>query len=269
MLAFDQYLERIRKRNPLVHHITNYVTANDCANMTLAIGASPVMADDPAEAADMTAHADALVINMGTLNARTVGSMILAGKAANRKGIPVVFDPVGCGGVPFRTEAAQRILEAVQISAVRGNISEIGALCGMAVHTKGVDAAAADEQGDRIELARKAARKLHCTAAVTGAVDVISDGRRTLIAENGCAAMSRVTGCGCMCSSLTGAFCGANPDSVWEAAAAAVICMGLCGELSWQRAKDYGLGTFHAGLFDAAGNLTGAALMEGAKYHEL
>lgn len=268
-LLLDRYLSEVRRRKPLVHHITNYVTANDCANITLAIGGSPVMADDPAEAADMTALADALVINMGTLNARTVGSMILAGKRANEKGIPVVFDPVGCGGVPFRTEAAERILEAVKVSAIRGNISEVGALCGEITHTKGVDAADRDEAENRVALAKAAAERFHCTAAVTGAMDVVSDGRKTLAIENGCPAMARVTGCGCMCSSLTGAFCGGNPDYIFESVAAAVICMGLCGEISWTYGEQRGLGTFHMGLFDAAGNLMGRELLEGAKYHEL
>lgn len=133
-------LKRVRERNPLVHHITNYVTVNDCANACLAVGGSPVMADALEEAADMSGISDALVLNIGTLNADKVKAMILAGKAANKKGIPVIFDPVGCGATSFRNRMAEELLKQVHMAVIRGNVSEIQSLAGKDAQTKGVDA---------------------------------------------------------------------------------------------------------------------------------
>lgn len=261
-------IDRLREVRPLVHHITNYVTVNDCANITLAAGASPVMADDPKEAADMTAIAQALVLNLGTLNERTVSSMLASGRKAREMGIPVVFDPVGCGAVPFRTAAARTIMETVRPSVVRGNISEIGSLCGLTARTNGVDASSADEALDAAGVARAAALRWGCVAAVTGAEDIVTDGVRTLAIDNGCAAMARVTGTGCMCTSVTAAFCGADPAHLLESAAAGLIFMGLCGEIAWAQAGGRGLGSFHTALFDAAGQMDGETLERGANYHE-
>lgn len=268
-LALSEYIERVRKANPLVHHITNYVTVNDCANMTLAIGASPVMADDPAEAADMTGISSALVVNIGTLNSRTVESMCLAGARANEKGIPLIFDPVGCGAVPFRMQAARKILKSAKMSVIRGNVSEIGALCGMDVHTRGVDADMSGGLSDAASLVPEAARKLGCVVAATGAVDIISDGERTFAVQNGCSAMARITGSGCMCTSLVGSFTAASPDHLLEATVAGIVCMGLCGEIAWKEAEAKGLGSFHIALLDAAGKMNGETLEKGARYHEL
>lgn len=261
-------MDRLREVRPLVHHITNYVTAGDCANITLAAGASPVMADDPKEAADMTAIAQALVLNLGTLNERTLTSMLASGRKAREKGIPIVFDPVGCGAVPFRTAAARKLMETVRPSVVRGNISEIGSLCGLTARTNGVDASAEDGALDAASVARAAARQWDCVVAMTGAEDIVTDGVRTLAIDNGSPAMARITGTGCMCTSVTAAFCGASPDHLLEAAAAGIIFMGLCGELAWEAAGRRGLGSFHTALFDAAGQMDGEMLERGAKYHE-
>jgi len=265
MMGLGKYLDAVREKNPLIHHITNYVTVNDCANMTLALGASPVMADDPAEAADMAAISSALVINIGTLNVRTVESMLAAGRKANGKGIPVIFDPVGCGATRMRTETAKRLAEEIRFTVVRGNISEIGALCGMSSHTKGVDATAADAEMDAA-VAGKAAEDLRCVAVITGAVDTVTDGTRLIRIGNGVPEMARLTGTGCMCTSAVASFCAAAEGNFLEAAAAAVIAMGLCGEKAWQAST--GLGNFHACIFDAAGKLDGPALEKGAKFHE-
>lgn len=170
--------DKVRDICPLVHCITNYVTVNDVANCILAIGASPIMADDIAEAADITSISKALVINMGTLNARTVESMVAAGKKANELGVPVVFDPVGAGASNFRNETAKRILENVKISILRGNLSEMSYLAGLEVSTKGVDTSEADEKNDPVSVAKKTAAKYNCVAAITGAVDTITDGKR-------------------------------------------------------------------------------------------
>ena len=157
--------DKVRDICPLVHCITNYVTVNDVANCILAIGASPIMADDIAEAADITSISKALVINMGTLNARTVESMVAAGKKANELGVPVVFDPVGAGASNFRNETAKRILENVKISILRGNLSEMSYLAGLEVSTKGVDTSEADEKNDPVSVAKKTAAKYNCVAA--------------------------------------------------------------------------------------------------------
>ena len=239
-MNLKEYLERVRTVCPLVHHITNYVTVNDCANITLAAGASPVMADDPREAADMTALSQALVINIGTLNERTVSSMLASGKKANECGIPVIFDPVGCGATAFRTETAKKILEGIRVSVMRGNISEIGCLCGLGSSAKGVDASAEDTEIDAVKTAKMAARLYHCVAVITG----------------------------CMCTSVIASFCGASPVNLREAAAAGTVFMGLCGELAERNAGMHGLGSFRAAIFDAAGQMTGAMLEKGAKYHE-
>lgn len=267
-IQLRELMERVRERAPLVHHLTNYVTVNDCANMTLALGASPVMADDAAEAGDMVALADALVLNIGTLNHRTIDSMLLAGARANEKDIPVILDPVGCGATPLRTAAAEKIIRNVKISVVRGNISEVSCLAGLEGRAKGVDASAKDAGNDFCAVAKAAAEKLSCIAAVTGVTDHISDGTRAVVVSNGCAAMSKITGTGCMCSSAIGAFCGASPKDIFAAAAAAVMCMGLCGETAWEAAKDEGLGHFHMALFDAAGKMNGDILEKGAKWHD-
>ena len=267
-LNLKEYLERVRTVCPLVHHITNYVTVNDCANITLAAGASPVMADDPREAADMTALSQALVINIGTLNERTVSSMLASGKKANECGIPVIFDPVGCGATAFRTETAKKILEGIRVSVMRGNISEIGCLCGLGSSAKGVDASAEDTEIDAVKTAKMAARLYHCVAVITGEEDVVTDGDKTVLIANGCAEMAKITGTGCMCTSVIASFCGASPANLREAAAAGTAFMGLCGELAERNAGMHGLGSFRAAIFDAAGQMTGAMLEKGAKYHE-
>ncbi len=184
--------DKVRDICPLVHCITNYVTVNDVANCILAIGASPIMADDIAEAADITSISKALVINMGTLNARTVESMVAAGKKANELGVPVVFDPVGAGASNFRNETAKRILENVKISILRGNLSEMSYLAGLEVSTKGVDTSEADEKNDPVSVAKKTAAKYNCVAAITGAVDTITDGKRVARISNGHPYLSRI-----------------------------------------------------------------------------
>ncbi len=259
-------LLHVRETCPLVHHITNYVTVNDCANMTLAVGASPVMADDPAEVADMCGIAQALVLNIGTLNSRTVEAMLAAGRAANARGIPVILDPVGCGATPLRKETVRNILAEVKIAVIRGNVSEIAAVSGENAHTKGVDAAAEDADADIAALARSVSDTYHCVTAVSGAVDMVTDGHRVAAVRNGCPRMSRITGTGCMETSVLGAFCGANPGNLWQAASAGMIFMGLCGDIAEKTAGAVGLGSFRNALLDAAGHMTPEKLAEGANY---
>jgi len=263
-------LNKVRENKPLVHHITNYVTVNDCANITLAIGASPVMADAVGEAADIAALARALVLNMGTLNERSIPSMIAAGKAANAKGIPVVFDPVGAGASKLRNDTAASITSELRLSVIRGNISEIKFVAGLSARTKGVDASDSDIAGadSAGQTARALARKLGCVVVISGAIDTISDGAKIILVENGHPMLGNLTGTGCMCSSLIGSFCGAAPEEPLAAAAAAMMCMGIAGELAYENAGQRGNGSFRAALHDAVSRMDAATLEKLARYHE-
>lgn len=260
-------LEQIRKREPLVHHITNYVTVNDCANVVLAIGASPIMADDVGEVEEVVALADALVLNMGTLSQRTVPSMTAAGKRANDLGIPVILDPVGAGISKLRKTTARRICKEVKISIIRGNHSEISFLAGEASMAKGVDTSREDEKKDARSVAEKLAKELGCVVAVTGAVDVVTDGRRMVTIYNGNPMLSRVTGTGCMTTSLVGAYAGVAEDLL-QAAVGGVSSMGIAGELSYERAKGQGTGSFHMGIIDALSQMDGEIFKKRAKIKE-
>ena len=245
---------QIRAGNPLIHHLTNYVTANDSANMTLAIGASPVMATDPGEVEEMVSHAAALVINIGTLNSQLVGSMIAAGQKAMAMGIPIILDPVGAGATALRTATARRIIREVRVSVVRGNLSEIGVLAGFNSDTRGVDSGASGGDAETIALAL--ARELQCVVAVTGKTDIVARGVDVCRISNGHPMLARVTGTGCMASSLIGCCCAAVGDP-FIGAVAGLAVMGVAGEIAQRslQATD-GLGTFRIRLFDAVSNMT-------------
>lgn len=264
-------LDSLRQTVPLVHHITNYVTVNDCANITLAVGASPIMADDDGECAQITALAQSLVLNMGTLNRRTISSMLLSGQAANEKGIPVVFDPVGAGASSLRNDTAGQILQQVHVNVLRGNLSEIRFLAGLSANTKGVDAAqedAAEGLAPAIQMAKNLAKAKGCVVAITGATDILTDGERTLCIQNGHPMLSKVTGTGCMCSSLVGSFCGAGPDLLLGAIGG-VLTMGVAGEIAYERAGSLGTGSFRVALMDAVSTMTPQTLLEHAKTYEV
>lgn len=257
---FSSLVEEVRTLKPLVHHLTNYVTVNDCANITLAIGASPIMADAIEEAAEIAGIASSLVLNIGTLNARTVESMLAAGKSANKEGVPVIFDPVGAGASTFRNDVTDRIIKEIKISAIRGNISEIKYVSGLASNTKGVDASTDDEE-DAVKIASDLAEKLDCVIAITGEVDTVSDGERTLLLRYGNEQMANITGTGCMCTSMVGAFCGTFPEKIFEATAAAILCMGIAGELAFEKSGADGNGSFHEALIDVV-SIMDAKLMD-------
>jgi hydroxyethylthiazole kinase len=234
-------LERVRKANPLVHNITNIVVANFTANGLLALGASPFMADAKEEVADVASIAGALVLNIGTLNPKTVEAMMIAGKAANEKGIPVIFDPVGAGATPFRTAAARKIVNELKISVIRGNAAEVANVIGENWAIKGVDAG--EGNGDMIELAKKAARQLGTTIAVTGKEDVASDGETTYLIRNGHPILTKVTGTGCLLTSIIGAFA-ALENNLVEASAAALASYGVAAEIAAEKTSNQGPGSF-------------------------
>jgi hydroxyethylthiazole kinase len=248
-------LRALRERKPLIHQITNYVVMNETANATLAIGALPVMAHAPEEVEEMASFAGALVLNIGTLSRTWIDAMLLAGKSANRAGVPVVLDPVGVGATTFRTDTARRILDEVDVAVVRGNAAEVAALAGMHAEIRGVESIAADVD------ATAAAKALGTIASITGPVDHVSDGTHTLAIANGHPYLATITGSGCISSALTGCFVAV--DASIHGAAAALAALGVAGEDAARDAK--GPGTFHANLYDALANLTPESLDERAR----
>jgi len=246
-------LSRIRERKPLVHHITNMVVMNDTANITLAIGALPVMAHALEEVEEMVNLASVLLLNIGTLTPEQIEAMLRAGRRANERGIPIVLDPVGAGATRLRTESALRLLRELHISAVRGNASEVGALLGVAGETRGVESISLSE--DREVVAQRAAREFESTVAITGARDIIADGQRLARVDNGHPLLATITGSGCMATTLVAAFLAVEQDA-WLASIAGLIALGLAGEIAAPKAG--GPGTFRSHLIDAV-----AALDEG------
>jgi len=249
-------LHRLREAKPLIHQITNYVVMNETANATLALGALPVMAHAREEVEEMAAIAGALVLNIGTLSPHWVDAMIAAGKVANEREIPVVLDPVGVGATRYRTETARRILDEVRVTVLRGNAGEVATLVGVEAEVRGVESI--DAGGDAAELAARAAQSLGLVASVTGPVDHVSDGARTIAIENGDPMLATITGTGCISGALTGCFLAVNADRPLEAAAEALVALGVAGEDAARDAK--GPGSFHVGLYDALAALDPATL---------
>jgi len=270
-MEYHEILRAVRERSPLVQCITNFVTVNDCANILLAAGASPTMAQDIREVEEAVAGANGLVCNLGAID--LVDSMILAGKRANELGIPVVLDPVAAGGTSLRRDLSKKLLSEVRFTAIRGNASEIRALAGQASLGSGVDVAAwdtitAENLPQSMELIRNLAQRTGAVIAVSGVMDVVSDGTQTVLLHNGCATMARITGSGCMLTTLIGAFCAAVPEIPFEATCAAMAAMGVCGEIAEeQRLKNKtGNATFRTDLIDAVFNLTEQELKERIRY---
>lgn len=234
-------LEKVRKVNPLIHNITNVVVTNFTANGLLALGASPVMANANEEAADMAKIASSLVLNIGTLNPQTVEAMLLAGKAANEKDVPVIFDPVGAGATPYRTETAQKLMNEVNVSVIRGNAAEIANVIGEKLKIKGVDGG--DAKGNITDLVISAARKLHCVVVITGNEDIVSDGENTYVVANGHPILTKVTGTGCLLTSVIGAFAGVEND-LMLASIAALTYYGVAAEKAAKKTAELGPGSF-------------------------
>jgi hydroxyethylthiazole kinase len=255
-------LRRLRSTRPLVHQITNYVVMNETANATLAIGALPVMAHAADEVEEMVALAGALVLNIGTLSPAWVDAMLLAGRAANARGVPVVLDPVGVGATAYRTETARRILSEVDVSVLRGNAGEIATLAGIDAEVKGVESVGVGGAG--ADVARLAGSTLGVVASVTGPIDHVSDGDRVVAVENGHPLLASITGTGCMSSALTGAFLAVNAERPLEAAAEALAAFGVAGENAAPGAK--GPGSFHVNLYDALAALEPEQLAARARF---
>lgn len=271
MQTMKHILETVKREKPLIECITNTVTIADCANIILAAGASPIMAEDLREIEEIVAMSDAVVLNIGTLQAETVKAMHLAGKTANRLHIPVVFDPVGVGASKLRSDTAASLLREVRFSVIRGNLSEIKAIAGAAANTKGVDAAdgeTADEQA--IETVRNVARQYGCTVAATGAEDIVASAEHAAILKNGHPMMADVTGTGCMCTAVAGAMCGGAKNESFAAAVLAVSMMSISGEQAaeYVRENGVGIGTFREKLFDYLYRFDAETLEKRGKIHE-
>ena len=238
-------LEKVRQQRPVVHHLTNWVTIYDCANIVKALGASPVMAHAKEEVADMVRIANSLVLNIGTLTPEFVEAMKLAAQAANKKGIPVVLDVCGAGATPLRDKKSFELLDAAHIDIIKGNASEVARVAGESVSTKGVDAG--DVQKDMVKVAQTLAQDRHCAVVVTGKEDIVTDGKKTLIVKNGTVMMTHVVGTGCMASSVIGTFAAVDKDLVL-AAASALACFEIAAEIAAKTSK--GPATFKENLLD-------------------
>lgn len=264
-------LENVRSSAPLIHNITNYVTVNDVANVVLACGGSPIMSDD-FDVEDITSICNGLNINIGTLNKHTIASMFLAGKRSNELGHVVLLDPVGAGASQLRTETALKLIDEIQFTVIRGNISEVKTLAFGKGSTHGVDADVADavteETLDKtVSFAKDFSAKTGSIIAITGAIDLVADADTCYVIRNGRPEMGRITGTGCQLSGLMTAFVVANPDQKLKAAASAVCCMGLAGEIGWSyMLPQDGNSTYRNRIIDAIYNMSGETLEEGAKF---
>ncbi|MEA3375166.1 MAG: hydroxyethylthiazole kinase [Chloroflexota bacterium] len=266
-----QALSHIRERHPLIHHITNLVVMNDTANVTLHLGALPVMAYATEEVAEMVSGADALILNVGTLTPSLVESMIVAGRTANERGVPIILDPVGAGATTLRTESSLRLLEELEVAVLRGNGGEIASLSEASGVSKawglrgggavrGVESVAGGD--DPVALGRAMAREYDLTVAITGKRDIVSDGQRTLGVDNGHRWLTTITGSGCMATTAVAAFAAVEEDHL-VAAVGGLACFGLAGELAAQKAE--GPASFKVALLDQIYGLTADELAEEAR----
>jgi hydroxyethylthiazole kinase len=257
-------LEKIRREKPLIHHITNWVTIYDCANITRAFGALPIMAHAKEESRDMAKIASALVLNIGTLTPYLIDSMIIAGKSANEKGIPVILDAVGAGATKFRDDKAFELLDKININIIKGNASEIARLAGEPVITKGVEST--EVKANLIDVAKKLANQRKATVVITGKEDVVTDGKRVYLIRNGHKMMGNIVGTGCMAASVIGSFAGVEKDYTL-AATAALSCFGIAGELAAM--KSNGPGSFKEQFYDEVFNLSSKNIKEMNKIDEI
>lgn len=263
-------IQEIRSKKPLIHHITNYVTVNDCANITLAIGGSPIMADDVNEVVEITKLSHALVINIGTLNERTIPAMILAGKTANKQNIPVILDPVGAGVSNLRNETVRTLLKEVRFTVIKGNRSEIRFLAGVVSNNKGIDASAEDlkKELETQQVAKELAIKYQCIISITGAVDIVTDGTQIISVENGCEKMSHITGTGCMSASLIAVFCACYPDQPLYSTTTALLAMGIVGEEAAKKTIEQGTGQLRTAIIDRISLLDEKTVIEKGRFYE-
>ena len=269
---FGNCIENVRKNVPLVHNITNYVTVNDVANILLACGGSPIMSAEPEDVEDITSICGGLNINIGTLTKSSIEGMFRAGRKANELNHPILLDPVGAGASALRTNTAVQLMEQLKLTVIRGNISEIKTLALGSGTTKGVDADVADAVTEEtldqaVQFVKQFAAKSGSIVAITGAIDLVSDGEKCYVIRNGRPEMSRITGTGCQLSGIATAFVTANPDHKTEAVAAAVCMMGLAGEIGVSGMQPgEGNSSLRNRIIDAIYNMDAETLRKGANY---
>lgn len=253
--TYARSCSQIREQKPLIHHIMNSVTMSDCANMTLAIGASPIMANAPEEVSEVTASAQSLVLNTGTPSKTHFKAMKLAAGTAREKQIPIILDPVGVGVTSFRRQAVHSLLEDGSVTIIRGNASEMKALAGLEAKVQGVDSR--ESTIDLQQIAEELAKKKATVVAVTGETDLITNGDSTIFLKRGDALLSRITGAGCMTNALIAAFASVLEDPL-EAAVLGILTMSLAAERSSTSLKpnEEGPGTFQKRLIDYVHVLT-------------
>lgn len=255
----------MKEIGPLIHCITNYVTANDCANILLASGAQPVMADDIHDVREITQSCDGLLLNMGTMSSGRAESMLAAGKIANERSIPIVLDPVGAGATAFRREVALKLLQLVRFDIIKGNAFEINTIAGITGKGRGVDAEEETDIEKVIDSAKTVADRTGAIVAVTGAMDVVSDGSRTAVIHNGHVCMKKVTGMGCMLGAyLTGRYA---EQTDYGTVTEAVSRFGYSGELAYEKMKQQGMGigSYRAYFLDEIERQSQMRLKEGEK----
>lgn len=255
---------KVREKSPLIHHITNAVTMNDCANITISLGASPVMAHAKEEMAEMVSIAGALVLNIGTLDEQQIESMLIAGKTANQNDIPIILDPVGAGATTYRTKTACMLIDQLEIDIIKGNSGEMGTLAGYEATVKGVDSG--EVKGNPIEICQNYAEKTGMVVSMSGQIDLISDGRSVLAIENGHPLMGKISGTGCMATSITGGCAAVTKDKLMASACALAIS-GLAGEKAAIQAT--GPGTFKTALFDSLADLKPVDLSLGGRVYQV
>lgn len=270
-MNIEKILYNVRNEEPLVQCITNFVTVNDCANILLAIGATPTMAMDIREVEEAVLGVNGLVCNMGAIE--HIDSMILAGKTANKNNIPVVLDPVGAGSTSLRRDAIKKLIQEVDFAVIRGNASEIKAIAGANSLGRGVDAAKEDVVSERtldkdIRTFEELARKINTVIAVSGETDIVTDGTTTYLIHNGCKTMARITGSGCMLTTLIGGICGGNKKDILESTLFAVVTMGIAGQIADEKriASGTGNATFRNDMIDALFNITKEQIEEKQNY---
>lgn len=265
-------MENVRRKIPLIHNITNYVTVNDVANVLLACGGSPIMSDEAEDVEDITSICSGLNINIGTLHRTSIEGMFRAGRKANELGHPILLDPVGAGASSLRTDTALGLMKELNLTAIRGNISEIKTLAKGCGTTRGVDADSSDAVTEQnlnksVEFVKQFARDTGCIIAVTGALDLVSDGKTCYVIRNGRPEMGLITGTGCQLSGVMTAYLTANPGCLLQAAAAAVCLMGAAGETAWERMQEGdGNATYRNRIIDAIYNMKGNELEGKARY---
>lgn len=258
------FLQAVRDGRPMIHHLTNAVVTNLTANVTLCLGAAPVMAPCVREVEEMVSHAGALLLNIGTLDDALVESMLAAGRKANALGVPVVLDPVGAGATGLRTGAAGRILDEVRVTVLRGNAGEVMTLAGLGGKVRGVDSM--ERLGEREDAVATLARERGLVAAVTGPVDLVTDGRRSVRVHNGHPLLGRVTGTGCSATTAVAAFLASSPSEPLAASACALAAFGVAAETAAEGAR--GPGTFVPRLLDALEGLDAATLLQRVRMEE-